>query len=203
MALGAFQFSRPEDLATNPKDGSQAVLASTGRGGILNNSDIWGDTYLIDVDFDFDNGVFDPAGSDTELTILYDGDDPDKMQQGLRSPDNLDWADDRRIYVQEDDSAGFAIYEASVWRLNPRRPGSATRILEMDRSAVPAGQTDGNPGDVGNWESSGVLDVTSLFKTRKGETLLILDVQAHSLTNGLIATAGLAEGGQLLFASHR
>ena len=203
VALGAFQFSRPEDLATNPKDGTQAVMASTGRAGILGNSDVWGSTYLIDVDFDFDEGVFDPAGSETELTVLYDGDDPDKMQAGLRSPDNLDWADDRRIYIQEDDSAGFATYEASMWRLNPRSPGSAARILEIDRSAVPTGQTDGNPGDVGNWESSGVLDVTSLFRTRMGETLFILDVQAHSLTNGLISSAGLVEGGQLLFASHR
>lgn len=205
-ALAAFQFSRPEDLSTNPKDGSQAVFASTGRGGILDNSDLWGDTYLVDIDFDFDHGVFDPAGSETKLTILYDGDDPDKMQAGLRSPDNLDWADDGRIYVQEDDSApspGFATFEASVWRLNPRKPGAAERILEIDRSAVPAGQTDSNAADVGNWESSGILDVTSLFKTKRGERLLILDIQAHSLTGGLLASAGLVEGGQLLFASKR
>ena len=204
VALGAFQFSRPEDLSTNPKDGSEGVFASTGRGGILGNADLWGDTYLVDIDFDFDNGVFDPAGSDTDLEILYDGDDADKMQAGLRSPDNLDWADDGRIYVQEDDSApspGFATFEASVWRLNPKRPGSALRILEIDRSAVPAGQTDSNPADVGNWESSGILDVTSLFKTKKGERLLILDIQAHSLTGGLLTSAGLVEGGQLLLAS--
>ena len=202
-AMGAFQFSRPEDIATNPENGTQAVMASTGRADIFDNSDVWGSTYLIDVDFVFHGAVFDPVASNTELTVLYDGDDPGNMQEGLRSPDNVDWADDGRIYVQEDDSAGFAIHEASVWRLNPKRPGSAIRILEMDRNAVPTGQIDEEPGDVGRWESSGVLDVTSLFKTRKGETLLILDVQAHSLTSELIAGAGLVDGGQLLFASHR
>jgi secreted PhoX family phosphatase len=201
VALGAFRFSRPEDLATNPEDGTEAVFTSTGRAGILNDSDVWGDTYRVDIDFDFDDGVFDPDGTETKLTILYDGDDPDKMQEGLRSPDNLDWADDGYVYVQEDDSVGFAIYEASMWRLDPDRPGRARRILEIDRGAIPTGQSDSSPADVGNWETSGVLDVSRLFKAKKGETLLILDVQAHSLGGGLIASAGLGEGGQLVFAS--
>ena len=43
---------------------------------------------------------------------------------------------------------------------------------------------------VGTWESSGILDVTSLFKTKKGERLLILDIQADSLTGGLVASIG-------------
>ena len=42
--IGAFRFSRPEDVATNPQDGTQAVLASTGRGSVF-PSDNWGTTY--------------------------------------------------------------------------------------------------------------------------------------------------------------
>jgi hypothetical protein len=71
---------------------------------------------------------------------------------------------------------------------------------------VPTGQTDPVPTQIGNWESSGVLDVSGLFPRKKGETLLILDTQAHSLTGGGLAQnasqgADLVQGGQLLFAS--
>ena len=36
---GAFTFSRPEDVATNPEDGTVAVLASTGRGSLFPSDD--------------------------------------------------------------------------------------------------------------------------------------------------------------------
>ena len=49
-AAGAFEFSRPEDVATNPADGTQVVMASTGRASLY-PSDNWGTTYLIDLDF--------------------------------------------------------------------------------------------------------------------------------------------------------
>ncbi len=71
--------------------------------------------------------------------------------------------------------------------------GAITRVATIDRSAVPLGQTDGNPGDFGNWESSGVLDVSTLFGLAAG-SLFITDVQAHSIN---LAGLGLAEGGQL------
>ena len=203
VAEGAFQFSRPEDLATNPRNGTEAVMASTGRSNILGDADVWGTVYVIETDFEFIGpGALDTAGTETTLTILYDGDDADHQREGVRSPDNVDWADNGSIFVQEDDSVGFATYEASIWQLDPGTPGDATRILEMDRSAVPLGQNDNHHGLAGAWESSGVLDVTSLFKTESGETLLILDVQAHSLNDGLVGDAGLVEGGQLLFATN-
>jgi len=44
-ALGAFSFSRPEDVSTNPSDGSQIVLASTGRSSLFNGADSWGTIY--------------------------------------------------------------------------------------------------------------------------------------------------------------
>ena len=193
----AFLFSRPEDVATNPFDGSQVVLASTGRDSRF-PEDSWGTTYTIDVDL---------PNLTADINILYDGDDADKRDFGLRSPDNLDWADNGLIYVQEDRSVdGFCETsgeETSIWQLDPTtQGGSAIRVGQMDRSVVvPDGVTDSDPDDCGNWESSGILDVTNLFETTEGERLLILDTQAHSLEDGIIDEQGLVQGGQLIFMS--
>jgi hypothetical protein len=197
---GAFQFSRPEDVATNPEDGTIAVLASTGRDSRF-AIDSWGTTYKIDTEFD-------ESGSPliAQLDILYDGDDAgngqfDSPDFGLRSPDNLDWADDGYIYIQEDrsfDEFGLTSgEETSIWQLAPET-GELTRIAQMDRSALPEGQTDGEPDDIGNWESSGILDVSALFGEEPG-TRFVYGVQAHSLEDGVIATEELVQGGQLAF----
>jgi hypothetical protein len=215
-AAGAFRFSRPEDLASNPEDGTEVVFASTGRSSLF-PADSWGTTYIVDLDDTslkaaLQGNLASITSISAEISILYDGDDAGNGQFsgpdfGLRSPDNLDWASDGYIYVNEDRSvSGFGAksgVEASVWQIDPST-GKLARILEMDRSAVPAGQTDPVPTDIGNWESSGVLDVTSLFKAKKGETILLLDVQAHSVRDGLIGgNANLVQGGQLLLASFR
>jgi len=200
--LGCFLFSRPEDLSTSPTDGSIVAFTSTGRGSVY-PLDNWGDTYILDIDF---NGSAVPTAGN--IRILYDGDDAGGGQfmtpeEGLRCPDNLDWADDGFIYVQEDQanqtgSFGAAGFETSVWKLNATT-GAATRLTQTDRSTVaPLGSTDTNPGDVGNWESSGIIDVSSLFGEAAG-TLFLFDIQAHSVTNGLISSKQLYEGGQLCF----
>ncbi len=212
-AVSAFKFSRPEDVATNPADGTEVVLAST---GISAGPDVWGTTYKIDVDF---NDI--SAGNITaKIDILYDGNDADKLDFGLRSPDNLDWADDGKIYINEDRAiAAFGLtskQEASIYVLDPavaNPAASLTKIGQVDRSAVPSGQTDSSPTDIGNWETSGILDVSSLFGNAPG-TQFIFDIQAHSLRTGTIITAtnidgngdgsktrqeNLVEGGQLSF----
>lgn len=202
-AKGAFQFSRPEDVATNPDDGTQVVLASTGNGGVF-PADNWGDTYVIDVKF--------PGGSlgnrqtiPADVTIVYDGDEPDKQDNGIRSPDNLDWASDGMIYINEDRATVPASLfgavsgrEASIWALDPDS-SAITHVAEINRAAVyPTDATDSSPTDLGNWESSGVLDVSHLFDVGDG-TVLLTDVQAHSVRNGSIGgSTGLVEGGQLL-----
>ena len=92
--------------------------------------------------------------------------------------------------------------EASIWQLDPITR-VATRIAEIDRSAVaPAGSTDSAAGDLGNWETSGVLDVTSLFGTAANERLLLATVQSHSVRDGILGgDALLVQGGQLVFLS--
>ena len=78
-----------------------------------------------------------------------------------------------------------------------------TRVAEIDRSAVaPAGSTDSGAGDLGNWETSGILDVTDFFQTKTGERLFVATVQAHGIRDGLIGDNPLLdEGGQLIFIS--
>lgn len=202
QSQGAFRFSRPEDLHTNPANASQLVLASTGRGSVF-PSDNWGDLLVIDMDL---SNLTQPKAT---VRILHDADALPVADQGVRSPDNLCWAADGFIYVQEDKSTspgslfGQATgIEASIWKVNPVS-GEFSRIAEVDRTAVPAGQSDPVPNDVGNWETSGVIDVSALFGVAPRETLLLCNVQAHSLTGGTIGgSASLVQGGQLLFLTN-
>jgi hypothetical protein len=208
-ALGAFQFSRPEDVATNPKDGSEAVLASTGRENepdLFGTADQFGTVYTIKTNF---------RNMRAKLRILYDGDaDPDGT---LRSPDNLEWADDGMIYVQEDKAVSTDLYtsrnpdESGIVRLDPWT-GDAVRVAEIDRSVVldasipvRTDAVDEAPDEVGKPESSGILDVSKLFGEPKG-TLFLFDVQNHGIddqerynADSRIIDEDLKEGGQLLF----
>ncbi len=198
-ALGCFSFSRPEDVDTNPLDGSQFVFASTGRGQLF-PADNWGTLYVNDIDF---------SDLSADIVIIHDADFLPVPDAGIRSPDNVDWAGNGRIYAMEDKSTspgslfGAATgIEASIWQIDPVTRVT-TRVAEIDRSVVaPAGTTDAGAGEIGNWESSGILDVTDKFGTQPGERLLIGVVQAHGIKDGVIGgSAGLGEGGQLFFLS--
>ena len=206
-AAGAFRFARPEDIATNPADGAEVVFAATGREDAFGGADRAGEVYSMQLDF---TQLTDGRIGGT-LDVLYDGDsDPGQL---LRSPDNVDWADDGFVYVQEDPAAAGLFGEGAV---NPAPPGivridptsgSASRIVEVVRDAiVPTGAVD-EPGV--DWESSGILDVSTLFEL-PGGSLFLADVQAHSLVNqdgrgvttgpaALLSAGGLVEGGQLSF----
>ena len=202
-------MSRPEDVHANPDNHNQVVFASTGRDSPF-PADARGTTYLIDVFWDRRrNGKLRPFGV---VEILYDGDDAGAGQFagpdfGIRSPDNLTWAGDGYIYIQEDRSIGgfgqTSGEEASVWKIDPET-GEATRIAQMDRNVVtPVGVTDSDPDDIGDWNSSGIIDVTDLFETRSGEFLLMGNTQAHSIRDGIIGgDANLVQGGQLFFLNH-
>ena len=78
--------------------------------------------------------VYDATGR--RVAQLYDGDMAGNQDDGIRSPDNLDWGDDGLIYIQEDRSTSNATFggtagrEASIWQLDPAT-GAATRIAEM------------------------------------------------------------------------
>ena len=229
-ALGAFGFSRPEDVATNPRDGQEAVLASTGVDTFVGGVDTFGTIYRIKTNFNNLNNLR------ARLRIIYDG-DADPLRK-LRSPDNLDWADDGYIYIQEDEAEeksleGESLFgdgsvngnEAGIVKMN-RRGRHLVRVANVDRTVLfdpsitpPDGLKSGpaidrDAGEAGEWESSGILDVSTLFDEDPGQ-LFIFDVQAHGIEDqsdcgdgiegyetcnpeSRINDQDLVEGGQLL-----
>lgn len=232
---GAFGFSRPEDVSTNPRRGNEVVLASTGVDTYAvdpvtgNGADTFGTMYTVKTWFSSGrrrgNWFFHlPSlffGFGTKLTIIYDGDAD--SSRALRSPDNLDWADDGWIYVQEDEAeestlTGEPLFglgaanpnEAGIVRM--RKNGVVQRIANIDRSvildptiAIPTNAVDVDAGNAGEWETSGILDVSAPFGERRG-TLFIFNVQAHGIEDqdqfnptSRIVDGDLVEGGQLLF----
>lgn len=199
--LGAFSFSRPEDLHTNPVNGRQAVLSSTGHGKVFPEDD-WGTLYLVDVRFDSAADGLPQAVA--TLTILHDADD--YGDAGIRSPDNLTWARDGMVYVQEDKATKRARFgggsgiEASIWRLDPRQPEDYQRIAVIDRSVlVPPGVRDTKAGRLGAWETSGIIDISAQLDLPRPSLALLLTVQAHGLRGGPVGgNQALVEGGQLV-----
>ena len=67
--------------------------------------------------------------------------------------------------------------------------------IEPALSFVPEARDIG-AGDLGNWETSGIIDVTSLFPTTAGNTLLFANVQAHGIRDGIIGGNGLLAQGR-------
>ena len=204
--IHAFQFSRPEDVCTNPKAGRELCFVTTGGSG----SDNWGNVFIVRFDF---SGQSPRAN----LRIAYDGDDAGAGQFpgpdfGLRNPDNIVWSEDGHIYVEENAATSprdlfgaTSGIEASIWKLDPKS-GLLARIAEIDRSAVPAGQTDSHPEVFGIWEASGIVDVSSFFLHGPEETILLTSIQAPSLVGtslgGADQSEGLVKGGQLLLLSN-
>lgn len=203
--VGAFRFSRPEDVATNPGDDTLIALASTGSGQ-FGGADTWGTVYTIDTDFDASGN---PVAANVK--VIYNGnDDPSRA---LRSPDNLDWKSDTELLIQEDRAtdnwitdAGSIGKDAGILLVN--LDGTVTTVARVDRTAT-NGITDQFPGasGLGEWETSGILDVSELFGLAPG-TLFVGDVQAHGLRDAIrsgfngsatLLDRGLVEGGQLFF----
>ena len=201
--LGAFMFSRPEDLHTNPAEPSSVVWCSTGHGGRF-PADDWGTVYRIDTRIE--SGGERPRLTAT-LTILHDCDD--FGDYGIRSADNVVWASDGMIYIHEDMANKLNTFgadsgrEASTWRLDPADPRAYTRIAEIDRSVVlPADSRDIRAGATGAWECCGLIDVSDLFAPGGQELLFITAVQAHSIRGGALGGRDdLYQGGQLILLS--
>ena len=205
---GCFQFSRLEDLHNDPANRDRAVFADTGQ-GLIHPANDWGSIYIIDVKFD--------KQTDTEsdsvkavLSIAYDSDDVSNRDEGIRSPDNLTWAGNGMIYIQEDPASQINDFatngmEASVWQLDPKS-SNVQRIAIIDRNIIlPVDAVDENAGVVGTWETSGILDISHFFATAADETLLLTAVQAHNVKGGTVIGGRnrLVESGQLIILRNR
>jgi hypothetical protein len=214
--LGVFQFVRLEDVAYDKRPGMQNVvyIADTGRAqtgapgaGKSTNGRIW-------------KLVLDPTNPREvlSLSVLIDGDtkavkDPLKIHQ----PDNLETTA-HGLFVTEDPSSSQQFPSGSddpaspnfdpkattarVWRYD-LVAGTKAPVMWVDQSAD-EGPTDVDgepgvfaPGNLGNWEASGIIDASSIF----GPGAFLVDVQAHTLWVEKQAAADWTykrEGGQLL-----
>jgi hypothetical protein len=208
----AFQFTRIEDMAYDKRPGMQNVvyLADSGRGtagapqqGRSTNGRIW-------------KMVLDPRDPTkvTSLSILIDGDTtPVKSPGAIHQPDNLESTQSGLLITEDPGSSqqfnpGEA--DATSARLMHYRfaTGAITVAARVDQSAD-EGPTDVDsttaPGKLGAWESTGVVDVSSVF----GRDTFLINIQAHTLWvekapgNDDVAPAGpdytfKREGGQLI-----
>jgi hypothetical protein len=192
-----------------PGMGKTVYLADSGRGtagapgpGVSTNGRIW-------------KLKLDPANptGPAEVSVFIEGDDrPVKDPDRIHQPDNLETTK-TSLMIQEDPGSSQQFNPgdanattARIWRSNLTGTSMApvARVDQsLDETAVdePASPT----GRLGAWESSGIVDVSSVF----GPGTFLVTVQAHTLWTDvadgpdLRAPAGpdwtyKREGGQLL-----
>jgi len=193
-AVNAMTFVRPEDGAFNPNNVNEFFFVTTGSsGGADEGVNELGRLYSLRLDSE---NPLNPA----TLTIVYNADTIIAEGGDIAiSPDNLGTSS-RYLMINEDGHAesrpvlAAKAREGSVWRFdlinNPHGVGvdvaTATRVAELD----PPGR-DGVPVGPGIWETSGIIDTSSLF----GEDTWLSDVQAHPPTAA--PAPGTDQDGQL------
>lgn len=193
-AINAFQFLRIEDIATDKRPGKSNVvyLADSGRGSASlgtgapfasTNGRIW-------------KMVLDPADPTkvTSLSILIEGDDNAlKTVLEIHQPDNLETTLNG-LYIEEDTGSGQSFTPAQ--QISDAARATTARIWQYKFDGTPFGGTlgivakvnqsaDEGPTDVdptglsrwGDWETSGMIDVSSIF----GPGKFLVNVQAHTL----------------------
>jgi hypothetical protein len=200
QTAGAFRFARPEDVDTNPNNGTEAAFVTTGTsaGGLAGNTQ--GAIYKFNFDFaDINNPT-------AKVAVLYDG-NQDTSANRIRAADNIEWAADGSLWVNEDGTYDFGTdpynkADGQVLRLSLESglAGTITPVAELLHSLFPS-TTDAAPGK-GSWETSGIIDVSAFFDLAAGSYFLTV-VQAHGLRDGLISSLNLVEGGQLLLIDAR
>ena len=179
-----FQFLRIEDIAYDKRPGMENVVyfADSGRGltgdpanGKSTNGRIW--KMVLDKS--------DPTKV-LSLSILIEGDDnPVKAPGEIHQPDNLE-STPYGLLVTEDpgSSQQFVPGEANATTARlmgyPWSTGVAVPVARVDQSLDEAVgyDVDAAPaGRLGAWESSGIVDASSLL----GPGAFLITVQAHSL----------------------
>lgn len=217
---GVFQFLRIEDIAFDRVTPNVVYLVDSGRGstgapayGKSTNGRVW-------------KMELDPADPTVvqELSILIEGDNDEvKQVNEIHQPDNIE-STPYGLLITEDpgSSQQFSLAQqtsdaarATTARLMYYRfsDGALFPVLKINQSAD-EGPTDDDltstAGSWGAWETSGIVDVSSIF----GPGKYLIAVQAHSLFVDMDTTSapdniGAAgpdwqfkrEGGQLLLVT--
>jgi hypothetical protein len=182
-----FQFVRVEDIAYDkrPGMGNVVYIVDSGRGRTEAQS--------LDTRFRSTNGrvwkmVLDPRDPTrvTSLTVFAEGDDnPVKTPTEMHQPDNLETTRSGLLVTEDPGSsqqypAGSTEPDATTARLwQVPFSGTPQIVAKVDQSAD-GGPTDVDgrpPGNLGAWESSGIVDASRAF----GRGAYLIDVQAHTL----------------------
>ncbi|HEV8280327.1 MAG TPA: hypothetical protein VGQ02_00590 [Candidatus Limnocylindrales bacterium] len=213
---GVFSFVRVEDIAYDKRPGkaNTVYVVDSGRGtagvsqdGRSTNGRVW-------------KMVLDPSNPKvvTSMSILIEGDDsPVKTIGEIHQPDNIE-STANGLYITEDPGSSQQFNFTPEQLADPNRTdarlwqyrfdtGTATVAARVDQSAD-EGPTDvdaASKGNLGAWESSGVVDASAAF----GPGAFLINVQAHTLWvakgpgDDNVAPAGpdftyKKEGGQML-----
>ena len=186
-ALNVFQFVRVEDIAYDKRPGMQNVVyvVDSGRGATSaggnpftsSNGRVW--KLVLDKS--------DPTKV-TSLSVLIEGDDAAvKAPNEIHQPDNIE-STANSLLIQEDPGSSqqfpFGSTDpnattARVWQYD-LATGTMRVVAKVNQSAD-EGPTDVDaapaPGNLGAWESSGIVDASSVF----GPGAFLVDVQAGTL----------------------
>jgi hypothetical protein len=152
-----FDFVRIEDIAYDRNDPHVVYLADSGRGSGTSapNGRIW--KMVLDED--------EPTVV-TSLTILIEGSNLTGQGGDIHQPDNLETTENS-LFIQEDPStANQFVNPARIWRYD---------LEDETKEVVATINAIGPSANPGSWESSGIVDASSIF----GPGAFLVDVQAH------------------------
>ncbi len=187
-AAGAMIFARPEDGAFNPRNRHNYMFVTTGGAAGANTL---GRIYSLDLNY------LNPTGF-ARLSVAVNADQIVAAGGDTAlSPDNIG-VSLGYLMVQEDGTTESRAVmtskgrDGSIWRFKLSgfsgiQANSATRVVELN----PPGR-DGVAVGAGVWETSGIIDATTLF----GYDSWLFDVQAHGPTAA--PAPNTVEDGQLL-----
>lgn len=176
--LKAIKFGRVEDVdyrRGSAANGREVIFAVTGQANSGANADYsrskYGRIYRLTMDAN------DPTKG--KLEVLLDGDDRNGPAKTFQDPDNVCVTKDY-VYIMEDPNGyGDEKHDGYVYQYNLNTK-QLTPILELDhrRTAPDAAKYNvGGLSKLGDWESSGMIDVSDV--TGRPNTFL-LGIQAHS-----------------------
>lgn len=187
VASGGTGLNRVEDGAWDTRNPNRFYFVTTAS--FTGNSRLWRVTF---------DDITNPLAGGT-IEILVDG-----IVDGPKMMDNITVDADGNVYMQED--VGNQVHLGKIWKYDPATD-AVTLLAEHDANRFIAGaiaDIDGTGTRQSDEESSGIIEVTKMFKHVRGYDTrnyryFLLDVQAHySSVNGVALDPELAEGGQLL-----
>jgi hypothetical protein len=183
QAKPVFQFVRVEDIAYDKRPGMQNVVyvvdsgrGATGPPGTSTNGRIW--KLVLDEN--------DPTKV-TSFSVLIEGDDaPVKAVNEIHQPDNMESTPRSLLFTEDPGSsqqfpAGStdpAATTARIWQYDLAT--GTMRVAAKVNQSADEGPTDVDAAPRGNWgawESSGIVDASSVF----GPGAFLVDVQAGTL----------------------